>query len=216
MYEDNDFGQEILEAVRDEAKVMNIKVAAESGHKPTDTDFTGAITKLRDAKCEVVFMGTIVRDTIIPYSTARKLGWNATFVGTSAAYENVVATAQGGITDGFYTLNGQEVIYADQVESAEAKAFFDKYKAKYNVDPFYPAQLGYGIGDLVVGALKEAGKDLTTEKFLKAFETIKDRVGPVGGPPVTFTATQHLGSNVVFLGVVEKGRWKSVERNLKY
>jgi branched-chain amino acid transport system substrate-binding protein len=216
MYEDNDFGQEILEAVRDEAKVMNIKVAAESGHKPTDTDFTGAITKLRDAKCEVVFMGTIVRDTIIPYSTARKLGWNAAFVGTSAAYENVVATAQGGITEGFYTLNGQEVIYADQVESPEAKAFFDKYKAKYNVDPFYPAQLGYGIGDLVVGALKEAGKDLTTEKFLKAFESIKDRVGPVGGPPITFTATQHLGSNLVFLGVVEKGRWKSVERNLKY
>jgi branched-chain amino acid transport system substrate-binding protein len=182
MYEDNDFGQEILEAVRDEAKVMNIKVAAESGHKPTDTE----------------------------------LGWNAAFVGTSAAYENVVATAQGGITEGFYTLNGQEVIYADQVESPEAKAFFDKYKAKYNVDPFYPAQLGYGIGDLVVGALKEAGKDLTTEKFLKAFESIKDRVGPVGGPPITFTATQHLGSNLVFLGVVEKGRWKSVERNLKY
>jgi branched-chain amino acid transport system substrate-binding protein len=216
MYEDNDFGQEILEAVRDQAKAMNMKVAAESGHKPTDTDFTGAITKLREAKCEVVFMGTIVRDTIIPYSTARKLGWDATFVGTSASYENVVATAQGGITEGFYTLNGQEVIYPDQIESPEAKAFFEKYKAKYGQDPFYPAQLGYGIGDVVVGTLKEVGKDLTTEKFLKAFESIKDRVGPLGGPPVTFTSTQHLGSNLVFLAVVEKGRWKSVERNLKY
>jgi branched-chain amino acid transport system substrate-binding protein len=216
MYEDNDFGQEILEAVRDQAKAMNMKVAAESGHKPTDTDFTGAITKLREAKCEVVFMGTIVRDTIIPYSTARKLGWDATFVGTSASYENVVATAQGGITEGFYTLNGQEVIYPDQIESPEAKAFFEKYKAKYGQDPFYPAQLGYGIGDVVVGTLKEVGKDLTTEKFLKAFESIKDRTGPLGGPPVTFTSERHLGSDLVFLAVVEKGRWKSVERNLKY
>lgn len=216
MYEDNDFGQEILEAVRDQAKAMNIKVAAESGHKPTDTDFTGAIAKLRDAKCEVVFMGTIVRDTIIPYATARKLGWNAAFVGTSASYENVVATAQGGITEGYYTLNGQEVLYPDQVESPEAKEFFARYKAKYNQDAFYPAQLGYGIGDLVVQALMRAGKDLTTESFLKAFESIKDHTGVLGGPPITFAADKHLGSNLVFLAQVEKGRWKSVERNLKY
>jgi len=216
MYEDNEFGQEIVDAAHDQAKAMNIKIVAEAGHKPTDTDFTGSISKLREAKCDVVFMGTIVRDTIIPYSAARKLGWDAAFVGTSAAYENVVATAQGGITEGFYTLNGQEVIYPDQVESAEAKAFFERYKAKYSQDPFYPAQLGYGIGDLVVDALKQAGKDLTTEKFLKAFESIKDRVGVVAGPPVTFTAERHLGSDTVFLAVVEKGRWKSVERNMKY
>jgi branched-chain amino acid transport system substrate-binding protein len=216
MYEDNDFGQEILEAVRDQAKAMNMKIAAESGHKPTDTDFTGAISKLREAKCDVVFMGTIVRDTIIPYSTARKLGWNATFVGTSASYENVVATAQGGITEGYYTLNGQEVVYPDQIESKEAKAFFERYKAKYNQDAFYPAQLGYGLGELMIEALQKAGKDLTTDAFLKAYQGIKDRVGTMGGPAITFSETRHLGSDVVFLAVVEKGRWKSVERNLKY
>jgi len=216
MYEDNDFGQEILEGARDQAKAMNMKIAAESGHKPTDTDFTGAISKLREAKCDVIFMGTIVRDTIIPYSTARKLGWDVAFVGTSASYENVVATAQGGITEGFFTLNGQEVLYPDQIESKEAKAFFERYKAKFNQDAFYPAQLGYGIGELVVEALEKAGKDLTTEGFLKAYESIKDRVGTMSGPPITFAADRHLGSDLVFLSVVEKGRWKSVERNLKY
>jgi branched-chain amino acid transport system substrate-binding protein len=216
MYQDTEFGQEILEGARDQAKAMNVKIAAESGHKPADTDFTGAISKLREANCDLIIMGTIVRDTIIPYATARKLGWAVPFVGTSASYENVVATAQGGITEGYFTLNGQEVIYPDQIESAEAKAFFERYKAKYNQDPFYPAQLGYGIADTVVAALKDAGKDLTTASFLKAFESIKDRTGPLGGPPITFTAEQHLGSNLVFLAVVEKGRWKSVERNLKY
>lgn len=216
MYEDNDFGQEILEGARDQAKAMNMKIAAESGHKPTDTDFTGAISKLREAKCDVIFMGTIVRDTIIPYSTARKLGWDATFVGTSASYENVVATAQGGITEGYYTLNGQEVLYPDQIESKEAKAFFERYKAKFNQEAFYPGQLGYGIGELIIEALQKAGKELTTEGFLKAYESIKDRVGTMSGPPITFAADRHLGSNLVFLAVVEKGRWKSVERNLKY
>ncbi len=215
MYEDNEFGQEILEGARDQAKAMSVKIAAESSHKPTDTDFTGAITKLRDAKCDLILMGTIVRDTIIPYGTARKLGWDVAFVGTSASYENVVATAQGGVTEGYYTLNGQEVIYVDQADGP-AKEFFDRYKAKYNQEPFYPAQLGYGIGELVVEALKSAGKDLTVEAFLKAFEGIKDRPGPLGGPRITFGPDRHLGSDAVFLAVVEKGRWKSVERNLKY
>ena len=215
MYQDTEFGQEILEAARDQAKVMNVTIAAESGHKPADTDFTGAISKLRDAKCDLILMGTIVRDTIIPYATARKLGWDVTFVGTSASYENVVATAQGGVTEGFYTLNGQEVIYPDQAEGP-VKAFFDRYKAKFNQDPFYPAQLGYGIADTVVDALKQAGKDLTVASFLKAFESIKERPGPLGGPQITFASDRHLGSDLVFLAVVEKGRWKSVERNLKH
>ena len=216
MYQDTEFGQEILEGARDQAKAMNVKIAAESGHKPTDTDFTGAIAKLREAKCDLIVMGTIVRDTIIPYATARKLGWTVPFMGTSASYENVVATAQGGITEGYYSLNGQEVLYPDQIESKEAKAFFEKYKAKFGQDPFYPAQLGYGLAEMIVDSLQRAGKDLTTASFLKAFESIKDRVGPLGGPPITFTPEQHLGSTFVFLAEVEKGRWKSVERNLKY
>ncbi|MFO0988907.1 MAG: ABC transporter substrate-binding protein [Alphaproteobacteria bacterium] len=216
MYQDTEFGQEILEGARDQAKAMNVKIAAESGHKPTDTDFTGAIAKLREAKCDLVVMGTIVRDTIIPYATARKLGWDVPFVGTSASYENVVATAQGGVTEGFHALNGQEVLYADDAQQPAAKAFFEKYKAKFNQDAFYPAQLGYGLADMIVDALQRAGKDLTTAAFLKAFESIKDRPGPLGGPPITFTAERHLGSELVFLAVVEKGRWKSVERNLKY
>jgi branched-chain amino acid transport system substrate-binding protein len=216
MYVDNEFGQEILEGARDQAKAMNIEIAAESGHKPTDTDFTGPISKLREATCDVIFMGTIVRDTIIPYSTARKLGWNVTFVGSGASYENVVATAQGGITEGFYALNGQEVIYRDQIESAEVKAFFERYKEKYKQDPTYPAQLGYAGADTVVEVLKRAGRDLTTDSFLKAQESIKDWTGVLGGPPVTYTPQRHIGSDLVFLAVVERGRWKSVERNLKY
>jgi branched-chain amino acid transport system substrate-binding protein len=215
MYEDNDFGQEILEGAQDQAKEMKIKIVAESSHKPTDTDFTGAITKLRDAKCDLVLMGTIVRDTIIPYSTARKLGWNVPFVGSTATYESVVAGAQGGITNGFFALSGQEVIYPDEA-TGPAKAFFDAYKAKYNQDPAYPAQLGYGIADAVVDVLKRAGKNLTVDGFIKALESTRDQAGPLCSPPITYSPDRHLGSEVVFLNVVENGRWKTVERGMTY
>ena len=167
------------------------------------------------ANCDLVLMGTIVRDSIIPYTTARKLGWNVPFVGTSASYESVVASAQGNVTDGYFSLNGQEVMYADQAQGP-AKAFFEAFKAKYGTDPAYPAQLGYGFAETMVIALQNAGKDLTTESFLKAYESIKDWRGILGGPVVSFGPDKHLGSEEVFLSVVDGGRWKSVERGLRY
>jgi len=215
MYQDTDFGQEILEGARDQAKAMNLKVVAESGHKPTDTDFTGAITKLRDAKCDLVLMGTIVRDTIIPYATARKLGWNVPFLGSVATYEQVVAGAQGGITDGYHSMSSQPVIYPDMATGA-AKSFMDAYKAKYNQDAPGPAQIGYVVADIFVEGLKRAGKDLTTDGLVKALESINAYKNPFAPVTVSFSATNHLGAKEVFLAVVEKGRWKTLEAGLSY
>ena len=210
MYEDNEFGQEIVDAAHDEGKKLNIKIAAEAGHKPTDTDFTGSISKLREAKCDLVLMGTIVRDTIIPYATARKLGWNVPFLGSVATYEHVVASAQGGVTDGYYAMTSQEVAYPDTA-TGKAKEILDAYKAKYNADAAFPAQLGYFVADIFVEGLKNAGKDLTPESLAKGLESIKGYKNPFGGSDVSFAADKHLGAEDIFLAVVEKGRWKTLE-----
>lgn len=215
MYQDTEFGQEVLEATRDQAKAMNLKVAAESGHKPADTDFTGAISKLREAKCDLVIMGTIVRDTIIPFATARKLDWNVPFLGSIATYEQVVASAQGGVTEGYFSMSSQPVIYPDTATGA-AKAFMDAYKAKYNQDAPGPAQIAYVVADIFVEALKRAGKDLTTDSLVKATESINAYKNPFADVVISFSAKKHLGSDDVFLTVVEKGRWKTLETGLKY
>src|SRR5215467_10091390 len=75
MYQDTDFGKEILEGAKEQAQALGIKIVETTAHKPTDQDFTAPITKLREAKCELVALGTIVKDAIIPYNTARKAGW---------------------------------------------------------------------------------------------------------------------------------------------
>ena len=214
MYQDTEFGQEILEAARDQAKAMNIKIAAESGHKPADTDFTGSISKLREAKCDLVLMGTIVRDTILPYATARKLGWDVPFLGSVATYEQVVASAQGAVTEGFFSTTSQEVAYPDTATGA-VKEFLDTYKAKYNQDAPFPAQLGYFVADIFVVALKNAGKDLTTESLIKGIQAVKGHKNPFGGSDISFGPDRHLGADDVYLAVVEKGRWKTLEKGLK-
>jgi len=215
MYQDTEFGQEILEAARDQAKAMNIKIVAEAGHKPTDTDFTGAITKLKDAKCDLVLMGTIVRDSIIPYATARKLGWNVPFLGSVASYEGVVAGAQGGVTEGYMAMTSQDTVYAETAQG-DAKKFLEDYKKRFGQDAAFPAQLGYFVADIFVQGLKNAGKDLTTDSLIKGLEAIKNHKNPFGGSPVSYSDKNHIGATDTSLAVVEKGHWKTIEKDLKY
>src|SRR5215475_6039913 len=75
MYQDTDFGKEVLEGAEQQTKKLGIKIAETTAHKPTDQDFTAPITKLKAAGCDLIIMGTIVRDSIVPYTTARKAGW---------------------------------------------------------------------------------------------------------------------------------------------
>ena len=70
VYQDTDYGQEIYDAAFDQAAAMGMELAAYSAHKPTENEFTAAILRLRNAGCDLVLMGTVVRDTILILETA--------------------------------------------------------------------------------------------------------------------------------------------------
>jgi branched-chain amino acid transport system substrate-binding protein len=52
MYQDSDFGKDVLAGVVAQTEAMGMKIAATSAHRPTDTDFNGAVSKLhRGLRC---------------------------------------------------------------------------------------------------------------------------------------------------------------------
>jgi len=92
MYQDTDFGKEVLDGVQMQVDKLKVKLVETTTHKPTDQDFTAQITRLKGAGCDLVVLGTIVRDSIVPYATARKIGWtDVDFLGSAATYDLVVA-----------------------------------------------------------------------------------------------------------------------------
>src|SRR5580765_796717 len=114
MYQDTDFGKEVLDGIEAQVAKLKIKLAETTTHKPTDQDFTAQITKLKAAGCDLVVVGTIVRDSIVPYATARKIGWtDVDFLGAASSYDLVVAAAQGGVTEGFYAMGLTAMPYRD-------------------------------------------------------------------------------------------------------
>jgi branched-chain amino acid transport system substrate-binding protein len=214
MYQDTDFGKEILEGVELQTKKLGIKIVETAAHKPTDTDFTASITKLRNAGCDLVAMGTIVRDTIVPYTTARKAGWNdVAFLGSSAAYDLVVGAAPG--MDGYFAMGLTEMPYVDS-SVASVKKFVEDYKKKFNVDPNIGAVYGYVAADLTVQGLKNAGKDLTLDSFIKGMEAIKGYKDIFNGPAVSFGPNIRQGANSSFLAEVKNGKWVRVTEPLGF
>jgi branched-chain amino acid transport system substrate-binding protein len=216
MYQDTDFGHEIRDGVRDQAKALKLEVASEATYGPQDTEFVAPITKLKSAGCDLVVLGSIIRDSIQSVGTAKKLGWtDVTFVGQAASYDPIVAAAQGGIMEGFFSATGLPFAYAD-TSPEPIKAWAAKYKSRTSQDPNTAAQYGYVIGDLVVKALEGGGKDLTRAKFVAALEGIRDYKPLFPGPAVSYGPDRRQGTTASFLAKVEGGRWKIVGENLLY
>jgi branched-chain amino acid transport system substrate-binding protein len=209
MSQDTDFGRDVMDGARDQLKAMNLKIAAETLHKPTDTDFSASVARLHEANCDLILLGTITRDTIQIVSAVRKIGWNVEMLGQAASYDEAVAEVPGGATEGFYSMTPVLFVAASDSSPTVTK-FAEQYKKLFGKEPNFAAQLGYTAAQLVVLALQKAGKDLTTDSFVSGMESIKDWHDIFGSPAMSFSATKHQGSNESFLCVVKSGRWVPV------
>ena len=209
MYQDTDFGRDVLSGIQDEAKAKGLTVVATTAHQPTNTDFSANLTKLRNAGCDWVGVGTIVRDSIDIVSQAKKIGWSVPFVGQSASYDTTVATAPGDVGEGFYSMSPSVYAYSDDPRPA-VKAFFAAYKARFGIDPNFLGETGYTAAHMVLLGLQNAGRDLTVDSFIKGLESIHDYTD-IFGTTYSFGPNQHHGETASFLSVVHNGRWVPVQ-----
>ena len=216
LYEDTDFGQEIVDGALDQLKELNLDLIEIASAKPTDTDFTSQINKLKKANCDVIVMGTNVRTSIIPYMKARSLNWNdVDFVATSATYFNVLAEQPNGIMNGFYCLNSVVFPYYDKATNAE-KIWWDKYKNLYGRDPNSGSLYGYIFADIAIKAIKDAGMDLNIDTLVLALEKINNYEDPLKAGIVTFSETVRQGSNISYLFQVANQRFEIITGPIAY
>jgi len=148
-----------------------------------------------------------VRDSIVPYATARKIGWTEVdFLGSAASYDLFVAGAQGGVTEGLYAMGLTDMPYRDTL-TPNAQAWFDRYKERFKVDPNIGALYGHNAADLTMVALDRAGPDLTVDALVKGMESIKGYRDIFNGAEQSYGPNKHQGASSSFLAVVKGGRW---------
>ena len=210
LYQDNDFGQETYEATVDQLNEMGLELHEKATNKPTDTDLTSQITKLKNAGCEAVAMGTIVKDTILGYTKARQMKWDALFFGQVASFHPVIASQPDGVTDGFYTF-AQFDTPSKANCSPEICDWIDSYESTFGNSPNIGSAYGYMYMDITAKALEIAGRDLTTDSFLNALESINDYKIPFGDTLLSWSSEKHLGANVAYLFEVQNGAFMQID-----
>ena len=209
MYQDDDFGLEVLRGGEAGLKTVNMEFAEKTSYKRGATDFSSQISKLQASNCDMIVLGTIIRETIGAIGTARKLGYNPIFLGSSAAYTDLIHKLGGKAMDGLYATMTVQNPYTDE-QSQPIRFWANKYKTKFNEDPTVFSVYGYTIINTFANAAGKAGKGLSTESFIKVMDTLSVPPDMFGGAPATFTATKRLGSDASRISQIQEGKWKAV------
>ena len=196
IYQDDDFGTEVLKGAEDGLKDINMSLAEKTSFKRGATDFSAQVSKMKAADCDTVVLGTIIRETIGTIGTAKKMGWSPNFIGSSAAYTDLIHKLGGKAMDGLYAFHQVAVPYS--------------YKAKFNEDPGLFSAYGYVAMDMFVQIAKKTGANLTTDNFLKTLESTTFSRDMFGSPEYKFTPKQHLGNEKSKVGQIQNGRWVAV------
>ena len=214
MYQDDEFGLEVLRGAEDGLRAAGITMAEKTSYKRGATDFSSQMAKLQSAECDFVVMGTIIRETIGGIATARKLGFNPTFLGSSAAYTDLIHKLGGAAMDGLYATHTTQHPYLD--DASPAISFWaKKYKTKFNEDPTVFSVYGYNAIDAFAKAAQKAGSNLTVDSFIKAMDSMTIPADIFGSPQATFTATKRLGNDSSRLSQLQGQRWKVVSDYIK-
>ncbi len=209
MYQDDEFGLEVKRGAEDGLKAAGMSLAVETTYKRGATDFASQMQKLQAEQCDMVVMGTIIRETIGGIATAKRLGFNPTFIGSSAAYTDLIHKLGGAAMNGFYAAMTVQNPYTDEA-SQPIRFWANKYKTKFNDDPTVFSVYGYSAIDAFLRAAGRAGNNLTTDSFIKVMDTMTIPPDIFGSAEMTFGPQKRLGSNATRLSQLVDNRWKVV------
>ena len=208
-YQDDEFGLEVLRGTEAALQSLGTTLAERASFKRGSTDFSSQMARLKAASCDLVVLGTIIRETIGSLAEASKIDFKPTFVGTVASYSDVIHKLGGRVTNGYYAAMTVQTPYLDEA-SQPLRFWANKYRTRFDEDPSVFSVYGYLAIDLFIKGAEKAGRNLTTDSFVRAMDSITVPSDIFGSPVLSYSATKRLGNDLSRLSQIQDGRWKVV------
>lgn len=175
LFQDGFLGEEVAEGFYRASKHYGLEIVGEEKYSPGTYDFVTLIARLWSARADHLVLGATKWETAQIMGAASRLDWFPRFVGPSSTAD-VAELADAGE-------GAQDYLVVDYLakpwERAPGVTLMIGNTLKY-----YPRKdtkalpryhvLGYVSGLLVAEALRNAGRDLTREAFIEAFEQIQN------------------------------------------
>src|ERR1700728_788362 len=213
MHQDDEYGKNVLDGFNQQLAAMKIEPGTVTSYKRGATDFSAQIARMKADGCDLVVLGTVIRETIGAMTEAKKIGWTVDFLGATPT--NVIEVPMLGkeAVEGLYAASGLEAPY-EATAKGKVKEWLLNYKKMFGVDANTQAIIGYNAIETFAFYADGVGKDLTGQKFLASLESGKEYHDIFGSPPVKFSPTDHLASVVTQVQQVQNGRWKIIREGL--
>jgi len=215
MHQDDEYGKSVLDGFTQQLETMKLAPASVTSYKRGASDFSAQIAKMKSDGCDLVVLGTVIRETIGAMGEAKKLGWDITFLGASPTNVLEVPALGKDTVEGLYAAAGFEIPYEDTAKG-KIKDWLVNYKKAFGSDANTQAIIGYNAMMTFAHYANKAGKDLTGAKMLDALESGDVFQDIFNSPPTKFSKTNHLASTITQVQQVVKGRWVLTKDSLSF
>src|SRR5712671_1881405 len=215
MHQDDEYGKNVLDGFNQQLEVMKIQPASITSYKRGVSDFSAQVAKMKADGCDMVLLGTVIRETIGAMGEARKLGWDVTFLGATPTNVLEVPALGKEAVEGLYAAAAFEIPYEDTAKG-KVKDWLANYKKMFGSDANTQAIIGYNTITTFAHYANKAGKDLTGQKMLDALESGDKFLDIFNSPPTKFSKTDHLASTVTQVQQVKNGRWVLMKDSLSF
>lgn len=209
LYQDDGPGHDWRRGVKIAARHYELDVL-DLPYKRGASDFSSQIARCKDAGITHILMYTLVREPALIMKEAERLQYRAAYVSSTFSASNKVIHLIGDTiksTNGFYATSLiNDPLTVNNKTIKEYKSNIKKYRmcSLENFGNVY----GYQSAVTLVEGLKRAGKNLTREGIIKAFETFKNYDNGLFAP-TTFSPNNRTGSKAVKVYRVIGGYWKA-------
>jgi branched-chain amino acid transport system substrate-binding protein len=215
MHQDDEFGRSVLQGFNEQLAAMKVTPASITSYKRGASDFSAQIAKMKSDGCDMVMLGTVIRETIGAMGEARKLGWDVTFLGATPTNVLEVPALGKDTVEGLYAASGFEIPYEDTAKG-KVKDWLANYKKAFGIDANTQAIIGYNAIMTFAYYANKAGKDLTGQKMLDELESGDKFLDIFNSPPTKFSKTNHLANTVTQVQQIQKGRWVLMKDSLSF
>ena len=202
VYQDDDYGENVLEGIARAEAEHEITVQKESYQRGA-IDFKGQTMNLLKGGCTDVIIAGIVREPVTVMKTAEAMNYKPNFFGTGPTVDARVGKLAGSAGEGFTATYWANMWNSDAPGAKLYRELCEKYDIPEPYIGLYH-YYGFATAQLLVEGLERAGRNPTRKSLVRGLETLKN--WDVGSfPPITYGRNDHAGVDKVQLVQMQNG-----------
>jgi branched-chain amino acid transport system substrate-binding protein len=199
-YQNDDYGKQGVMGVERYLKDKKIDLVAKVSAEVTDRDLSTHALKLKDSGADAVIMWTMPTHAALILAETAKIGFKPQWATSNTLSDSVLMMQiTKGLWAGMINSFFGELPDSNHPLMVRYREWHQKLAPQERWGVFYYA--GIIFAEPFVEGLRRAGRNLTTESWINAEESLKNWQGI--GPPITYSATERQGGKHVFYGKVK-------------